>query len=72
VTGPAMPKNLAVAYLLCVFVGVLGLHYFYLGVTRRATLYLLTFGCLTIGVWIDLFTLPGEVRRVNRLILSGG
>jgi TM2 domain-containing membrane protein YozV len=67
-----MPKNLAVAYLLCVFVGVLGLHYFYLGVTRRATLYLLTFGCLTIGVWIDLFTLPGEVRRVNRLILSGG
>ncbi|MFC0528684.1 TM2 domain-containing protein [Phytohabitans kaempferiae] len=70
-TAPAAPKSLALAYLLCVFTGVFGGHYFYLGVNRRAVLYLLTFGCLTFGVLIDLFTLPSEVRRTNREIMAG-
>lgn len=70
-TQPPQLKSLAVAYLLCIFLGVFGAHYFYLGVERRAIIYLLTFGCLTLGVWIDLFTLPGEVRRINQRILSG-
>jgi hypothetical protein len=66
------PKSLALAYVLCVFAGVFGAHYFYLGVTRRAVLYLLTFGCLTFGVLIDLFTLPAEVRRINRAASAQG
>ncbi|MBQ1023947.1 TM2 domain-containing protein [Micromonospora sp. C95] len=70
-THPAQPKSLAVAYLLLFFLGVFGAHYFYLGVTRRAIVYLLTLGCLGFGVLIDLFTLPGEVRRTNQLIMSG-
>jgi TM2 domain-containing membrane protein YozV len=71
VTQPAQPKSLAVAYLLLVFLGLFGGHYFYLGVNRRAVVYLLTLGCLGIGPLIDLFTLPGEVRRINQLIMSG-
>jgi hypothetical protein len=35
-------------------------------------LYLLTFGLLWVGLIWDLFTLPGQVRRANDLLMSGG
>ena len=47
------------------FRGLLGIHHFYLGKTGRGLLWLFTLGLLTIGLWIDLFTLPAQVRQVN-------
>ncbi|MEU8259300.1 TM2 domain-containing protein [Micromonospora sp. NPDC048999] len=58
-------KSVGTAYLLWFFLGALGVHQFYLGKTGRAVSMLLTFGWLTIGLWIDLFTLPRQVRAIN-------
>lgn len=58
-------KSLGVAYLLGLFLGVLGVHHFYLGKVGRGLWYLFTFAFFTIGLWVDLFTLPWQVRRIN-------
>jgi len=50
-------KNKWVAFLLCIFLGVLGVHKFYEGKIFMGLLYLFTFGFGTIGVWIDLIVL---------------
>lgn len=59
------PKSTGVAYLLWFFLGVFGGHHFYLGKTGRAIGYLLTAGWLGVGLVIDLFTLPAQVKQVN-------
>jgi len=59
------PKSLALAYVLWFFLGLFGVQHFYLGKIGRGILYLLTGGILTIGWWVDLFTLPAQVRQVN-------
>lgn len=72
-------KNMVVAYLLCIFLGGLGLHKFYLGNKKSGIIYLvLTIigGILSIvGVGlvllaivgilciIDLFTIPGQIKK---------
>ena len=62
----ALPlKDVGVAYLLWFFFGVLGIHHFYLGKTGRGVLWLLTGGLLGVGLLVDLFTLPSQVRQVN-------
>ncbi len=62
----ALPaKDVWVAYLLWFFFGLLGIHHFYLGKIGRGVLWLLTGGLLGIGVLVDLFTLPSQVRQVN-------
>lgn len=58
-------KSLLLAYVLWFFLGVLGIHQFYLGKVGRGLLYLFTAGILGIGVIIDLFTLPAQTRAVN-------
>jgi TM2 domain-containing membrane protein YozV len=58
-------KSVGVAYLLWFFFGVIGVHQFYLGRTGRGVSYIFTLGWLTVGLWIDLFTLPRQVRRAN-------
>ena len=68
---PANQKSTGVAYLLWLFLGGLGVHQFYLGKTGRGLLYLFTFGGLLIGVLIDLFTLPAQVRQVNAELAVG-
>jgi TM2 domain-containing membrane protein YozV len=65
--SPVAGKSTAVAYVLWFFVGVFGGHQFYLGKTWRGVGYLFTFAWLTIGLWIDLFTLPAQVKSVNVL-----
>jgi hypothetical protein len=55
--------NMGVAYLCCIFGGVLGVHRFYLGRPLTGLLMLVTLGFLGIGVLIDLFTIPGMVRK---------
>jgi TM2 domain-containing membrane protein YozV len=59
------PRETGIAYLLWFFLGAFGAHQFYMGKTGRAISYLLTLGWLTIGLWIDLFTIPGQIRKVN-------
>ncbi|GMA36909.1 TM2 domain-containing protein [Demequina litorisediminis] len=59
------PKSLLVAYLLWFFLGVLGIHHFYLGKIGRGLLYLFTAGVFGIGLLVDLFTLPSQTRTVN-------
>jgi TM2 domain-containing membrane protein YozV len=58
-------KSLGVAYLLWFFLGFLGVHHFYLGKVGRGVGYLLTFGWFMIGLFVDLFTLPAQVKRIN-------
>ncbi len=63
---PALPpKDLPIAYILWFFLGVFGVHHFYLGKIGRGILYLLTGGVLGIMWLVDLFTLPSQVRMVN-------
>lgn len=76
---PQMPmysvplKDVGVAYLwgLATLVGVAGLQHFYLGKPLRGVIWLLTWGLLGIGTFIDLFTLPGQTRDVNARLRAG-
>ncbi len=54
-------KSQIVAFLLCLFFGLLGVHRFYLGYSGMGVLYLLTGGLFGIGWLIDLLLLiiPG-------------
>lgn len=49
----------------CGFVGLCGLHRFYLGKTGTGILWLLTFGLLGIGQIVDLFRLGTLVMQAN-------
>lgn len=60
-------KSTGIAYLLWFFLGALGAHKFYLGRIGMGFAYFFTLGFLTIGLWIDLFTLPRQVRNANML-----
>ena len=60
--------SIAVAYILLLFIGVLGAHRFYLGYTGSAIAMLLIsitlVGLIITAIWaiIDLFLVPGMVR----------
>jgi TM2 domain-containing membrane protein YozV len=59
--------SLGIAYILWAVggFGVLGLHRFYQGKIGTGLLWLFTGGLFGIGALVDLFTLPGQVRRAN-------
>lgn len=58
--------SVGVAYVLWLLLGLIGAHYFYMGKVGIGVLYLLTGGLLGLGWLLDLFTLKGQVERVNR------
>ena len=58
-------KDVGVTYLLWLLLGVLGAHKFYLGKPGWGVVYLLTLGIVGIGLLVDLFTIPAQVRRYN-------
>ena len=64
-------KQTGIAYLLWFVLGVFGGHQLFLGKVGRGLLYLFTFGILGVGVLIDLFTLPSQVRQVNTQLAVG-
>jgi len=58
--------NYSVAWLLLIYLGVFGFHHFYMGKWITGILYLLTVGFFGIGVFVDLWTLNGQVNELNR------
>lgn len=62
----AGPINYSVAWLLLAYLGVFGLHRFYMGKWLTGFIYLFTLGCLGIGVFYDFWTLNGQVDELNR------
>lgn len=60
-------KSKGIAYLLWFFLGVLGVHKFYLEKFAVGIIYLLTGGLFLIGWIYDLFTLGNQVDVYNAL-----
>jgi TM2 domain-containing membrane protein YozV len=54
-----------VAWILLTFLGLLGIHRFYLGKIMTGLLYLLTGGLLGLGVLYDFWTLNEQVSQLN-------
>lgn len=48
------PKSRLVALLLCVFLGSLGIHRFYVGKIGTGVIWLLTLGCFGVGWLVDI------------------
>lgn len=46
-----------ISFVLCLFLGVIGVHKFYEGKTGLGILYIFTLGCLGIGVFIELIVI---------------
>lgn len=56
-------KSRMIAFLLCTFLGTLGIHRFYVNKVGTGILWLLTFGCFGIGALIDwILILCGEFK----------
>ena len=50
-------KKRKTALLLCIFLGCLGFHLFYVGRIGKGLLYMCTFGLFGIGILIDFFSI---------------
>ncbi len=68
----AYAKSSLITYFLWFFLGVFGVHKFYLGKTGWGFIYLFTFGLFGYGWVIDFFTIPSQVRNYNRGLHDGG
>lgn len=61
----AGPVNYTVAWVLLTFLGLLGLHRFYMGKWVTGIIYLLTAGIFGIGYLYDFWTLNDQITVVN-------
>lgn len=59
------PLDYTVGWVLLTFVGVFGIHRFYLGKWITGVFYLLTVGLLGIGVAYDFWTLNDQISETN-------
>ena len=62
----AGPLDYTVAWILLTFLGIFGIHRFYMGKWITGIIYLLTGGLVGIGLLYDLWTLNGQVSEMNR------
>lgn len=62
---PPGPINYTVAWVLLTFLGIFGIHRFYLGKWGTGLLYLLTCGFFLVGVIYDYWTLNDQIAREN-------
>jgi TM2 domain-containing membrane protein YozV len=61
----AGPKDYSLAWILLTFLGVFGLHRFYLGKWGTGILYLVTLGIFGVGLIYDFWTLNSQISEVN-------
>ena len=59
--------NYSVAWLLLTFLGILGVHRFYMGKWGTGLLYLVTLGLCFIGVLYDFWTLNSQISEEHRV-----
>ncbi|MEW5737108.1 MAG: TM2 domain-containing protein [Thermodesulfobacteriota bacterium] len=60
------PLDYNVAWILITFLGVFGIHRFYLGKWITGIIYLCTGGLLLVGVAYDYWTLNEQIDEINR------
>jgi TM2 domain-containing membrane protein YozV len=68
----AGPLNYTLAWILLTFLGIFGIHRFYIGKWITGLIYLFSAGLLGLGVLYDLWTLNGQVSEINRRRLMVG
>ena len=61
----AGPIDYSLAWILLTFLGVFGVHRFYLGKWATGLLYLVTLGLLGIGLIYDFWTLNSQISELN-------
>jgi len=66
------PNDYSVAWLLLAFLGMFGLHRFYLGKWGTGLLYLLTFGLFGLGIIYDFLTLNSQISERNQAAATRG
>ena len=57
--------NYTVAWILLTFLGLFGVHRFYMGKWITGLIYLLTGGLFTLGYLYDYWTLNGQITEIN-------
>ena len=62
----AGPTDYNIAWILLTFLGVFGIHRFYMGKWITGIIWLLTVGLFGFGLLYDLWTLNGQVSERNR------
>lgn len=65
------PANYTVGWVLLTFLGVLGLHRFYLGKWITGIIWLVTGGLFLVGVLYDYWTLNEQIAGRNQLLSQG-
>jgi TM2 domain-containing membrane protein YozV len=54
------------AWVLLTFLGIFGIHRFYMGKLLTGIVFLLTGGLLGVGILYDLWTLNGQISEINQ------
>ena len=62
----------SVAWILLTFLGIFGIHRFYIGKVITGLIYLLTGGLLGLGVLYDFLTLNGQISEINQREITVG